>query len=393
MPSREWSAENRAPRLGRVLHAIGLDPSRKFGSLEEQIQLLAQGFRERGGNLLPLFEAPLAGRTRIAFASAGIEADALDLRRFEPRALRRLLGLIRLHRIQAVHWSFYHPANPYVRALALLRPRLHHYLTDHISRDRLPATHSPSWLRRVAKRRVYGRYRRILCVSGFVRDCLVREGVSTELVACPHFINAHRFRPDLAVRARVREELAAGTDFVVLAVAHLIPEKGIDVLLRALARHPSGVSAWIVGEGPEEGRLKRLREELGLSRVIRFLGNQDEVQRFMQAADCLVCPSVWQEAAGLVNIEALSCGLPVVASRVGGIPEIIDHGRTGFLFPPGNVDELAEPVRRLVHDRELRASMARAGRSIALERHSAERRMQDHLDFHFRGNPKGGVDA
>ena len=134
--------------------------------------------------------------------------------------------------------------------------------------------------------------------------------------------------------------------FVVLTVADLIEAKGIDVALRALTLLPENVVLWIVGTGVEAGKLHRLAEELGVSRRAIWHGSQEYVQPYMQAADCFVCPSLWAEAAGLVDLEAQASGLPVIASNVGGIPEYVADGCTGLLFPAGNAHELAERIRR-----------------------------------------------
>jgi glycosyltransferase involved in cell wall biosynthesis len=300
--------------------------------------------------------------------------------------LRRLLSLIDDRAIELVHWNFYHPLNAYVWSLTLARPHLIHYLTDHNSRPSGPAT--PRWgiARRAIKKVLLRRYRRIVCVSNFVAALSRRNAPAGRLTTCPHFINTDRFRPDPAVREQVRNELRASCSLVVLLVAHLIPEKGSEVLLRALPELPR-VEAWIAGDGPEAGRLRRVAEELGVAKQVRFLGNQAEVQRYMQAADCLVCPSLWQEAAGLVNLEALACGLPVVASRIGGIPEIVEHGRTGLLFEPGNVGQLAAGLRSLLEEPELREEMGRTARTVATTQYSAECRIAEYIDLYRCGDP------
>jgi glycosyltransferase involved in cell wall biosynthesis len=219
-------------------------------------------------------------------------------------------------------------------------------------------------------------------VSDFVREAFEQQGTHRPTQSLRHFINTQRFQPDSTVREPLRRDLGAGSSFVLLAVAHLIPEKGLDVLLRALSRLPESTVAWIAGDGPERGALERLARELGLGPRARFLGNQSEVQPYMQAADCLVCPSVWEEAAGLVNIEGLACGLPVLASRIGGIPEIVDHEVSGLLFTPGDDAELAAAARRL-HDRPgLRESMSHAARRIAVERYSIESRIEEYLELY-----------
>jgi len=370
--------------LRRVLYVAALDPGGKFGSLEEQILLLARSFRDRGAILVPLFASPLRGRTLAAYES--LEAECLDLHAYRLGTLRRLVRLIDEHSIQLVHWNFYHPLNAYVWALTVARPTLVHYLTDHNSR--YGSTPSPrNRTRRVLKKALLRRYRRIVCISEFIADSLRSEGLAGRLTIRAHFINTDRFRPDPAVRERVRRELRADSQFVLLLVAHLIPEKGGEVLLRALPELPPRIQAWVVGDGPDADRLRRLAEELGLAKQVRFLGNQDEVQRYMQAADCLVCPSLWQEAAGLVNIEALACGIPVVASRVGGIPEIVEHGRTGLLFEPGRPEQLAAALRFLLEKPELRVQMGRAARTAAAERYSAERRIPEYLDLYRAVDP------
>jgi glycosyltransferase involved in cell wall biosynthesis len=364
--------------LPRVAYLAGLDPSRKFGSLEEQILVLARAFRERGGCFVPIFVRPLGGEAAREYAAAGAVAESLDLNRFSPARLRALIGLLQRHQIDVAHWAFYHPFGPYVWALSLAKPGLRHFLTDHNSRYP-DAGAAPGRARAAAKSALFARYERVVCVSDFVAASLEREGVRARLTACAHFANTERFRPDPGAREVVRRELGADGKFVALLVAYLIPEKGADVLLRALGKLPPDAVAWLVGDGPEALRLRELARELGIEERVRFLGDRGKVQPFMQAADCLVCPSLWDEAAGLVNLEGLACGLPIVASRVGGIPEIVDDGLTGFLFARGDAGELAGALAKLRADAELCARMGREARRVALERYAPERRLPDFL--------------
>ncbi len=370
------------PALQRVLYAILLDPAQKFGSLEEQICSLARAFQAQGGLFLPLFLcAPGPGKT-AQFEERGVRAECLGLRGFRLRTLWRLLRLLARERIDVIHWNFTDPLrNPYLWWLTLLAPRVRHYFTDHISRPaRAPGT--PGRLARVLKRAFLRRYRTVWCVSRFVQECLERQGTGSTTVCRLHFINTERFRPDAEARAAVRRELAADGRFVVAMVAHLIKEKGADVALRALAELPQGVVLWVAGDGGEAEALRRLRAELGLGERVRFLGLQRDVAPFLQAADCLVCPSLWAEAAGLVNLEAQACGLPVVASRTGGIPEYVADGVTGLLFPPGDHAALAACVRRLHDDPPLRRTMGRAARARAVEHFSPESRLDSYLELY-----------
>jgi glycosyltransferase involved in cell wall biosynthesis len=366
--------------LPRVLYAADLEGSTKFGSLEEQTFLLAQEFRRQGSLLLPLFRGP-AGPT--PFTDAGLEIEYLDLTRFRRAHLRRLLHVIDRQGIAAVHWHFYPPmTNPYVWWLSLLRPRLCHYYTDHNSRLG-PTPVRPGFLKRRLKSTLLRRYRKVVCVSRFVRDWQAGEGGGRHLVLVPHFVNSERFVPDPAVQAGLRPRLAAGAGhFVLLVIAQLIVAKGIDVVLRALTELPDDVVLWVVGAGPEDGSLARLAGDLGVTGRVRWLGLQVDVRPYLQAADCFVCPSRWYEAAGLVNLEAQAVGLPVVASRIGGIPEYVVDGETGMLFTPGDSRELAGHVRRLKDEPAACRTMGEAGRRNVAAHFSPAWCLAAHVDIY-----------
>ena len=368
-------------RLKRVLYVIGLNPSLKFGSLEEQIFCLARAFREEGGLFLPLFQSPLGPEARAMYQAAGLEAGSLSLETFNVATLRRLTRLIREHRIELLHWNLYRPVNPYIYCLTLLRPRLKYYLTDHNTRE-LPIPPPPRGVRRASKKVLLRRYSKVLCISDFVLGRLEAEGVWPNLHSCTHFINTERFRPDDVARSHLRKELDVRGQFVVLVVAQLVSWKGVDVVLRALRRLPLQFVAWIVGDGPEARYLRELSKTLSLETRVRFFGHQVDVSPYMQAADCLVCPTIWAEAAGLVILEGLACQLPVIGSAVGGIPEFVEEGRNGFLFPPGDDTQLAERIHRLAGDPEACKRMGVEGRSVSVQRFSPEQRLGEYLDLY-----------
>jgi glycosyltransferase involved in cell wall biosynthesis len=371
-------AAGRSHPLPRVLYVLTLAPGKKYGSMEEQIVLLGQAFAREGGRFVPLFGCLPVESDVSQFTSRGLEAECLDLRTFRLSTLWKLLGFVRKHGSQIVHWNFMHPLNNlYLWGLTCLAPWLRHWYTDHISRtgpSRQP-TGWKGWLKRL----LLHRYSRVVCVSNYVQHCLEQQGVWSNLVTVPHFINTARFRPDPRVRADVRREHGVGEDFVLIAVGHLIPEKGFDVAIRALPLLPPRVVLWIVGEGPERDKLRHLADTLQVGSRVELLGLQKNVQPFLQAADAFVCPSRWEEAAGLVNLEAQACGVPMLGSRIGGIPEYLDEGRTGWLFEPDQPEALAELVGRLVTDSDRCRRMGQAARELALERFSPEARLPEVL--------------
>jgi glycosyltransferase involved in cell wall biosynthesis len=280
-----------------------------------------------------------------------------------------------------VDWNFFPPlTNGYLWALSALAPRLEHYFTDHNSR---PAGAPAAGSRLQAVKRIFlRRYSRVIGVSRFVAGRMRDQGIWPAADCRLHFVNTYRFAPDPEVRDAVRRRLGADGRFVLLTTAHLIKEKGVDVALRALARLPDAAVLWVVGDGAESAALQALAGELGVRERVQFLGLQARVEPFMQAADAFVCPSLWAEAAGLVNLEAQACGLPVLASRVGGIPEYVADDRTGQLFPAGDADALAMAARRLLGDPALSREMGRAARELAVTRFSVAARIDDYLDLY-----------
>jgi glycosyltransferase involved in cell wall biosynthesis len=150
----------------------------------------------------------------------------------------------------------------------------------------------------------------------------------------------------------------------------LMPEKGVDVLLKAMAllyeNHPR-VRLWILGDGPDRPRLEGLAGDLGIRTKVSFHGHLPwhEAQSRLAAAWIQCVPSLWQEPFGLVTAEAQFRGTPVVASRVGAQPELIEDGVTGFLVPPGDSEALAAQLGSLIDNPATLRSVGAAGRAWA----------------------------
>lgn len=155
----------------------------------------------------------------------------------------------------------------------------------------------------------------------------------------------------------------------------LVPEKGVEVLLRAFAiliqRLPE-VNLLLVGDGPERPRLERLATELRIAGRVTWAGHlpRAESQRRLASAWVHVVPSLWAEPFGLVAPEAMMRGTAVIASKTGGLGEILRDRETGIYVPPGDVEALVEAMLRLLEDPDLTERMGRAGRVVALARYS-----------------------
>jgi len=157
---------------------------------------------------------------------------------------------------------------------------------------------------------------------------------------------------------------SAGAPYI-MGIGRLVPQKGFDVLLRAFAR--AKIAGWkllIAGEGPERAPLEKLIHDLGLEETAKLVGRADRAMAgaLFRGCEFFVLPSR-MEPLGIVNLEAMAAGKPVIASRVGGVPEIVSEGETGLLVPSENIEALAGAMGRLAADPGLRKRLGAAGRS------------------------------
>ncbi|MHB1710026.1 MAG: glycosyltransferase family 4 protein [Acidimicrobiales bacterium] len=155
-----------------------------------------------------------------------------------------------------------------------------------------------------------------------------------------------------------------------LCVGRIDPRKGVDTAIRALALCPPEAVLQVIGRGDDRHlrALGDLASELGLSDRVRFgTAERSELAGIYAAADALVFPPTWEEPFGLVPVEAMSCGTPVVATTVGGAAEFLEPGTNCLAFPPGDAEGLVVALRRLAGDPALRRSLAGAGRLTAAE--------------------------
>ncbi len=153
---------------------------------------------------------------------------------------------------------------------------------------------------------------------------------------------------------------------VFLFLGRLYPEKGAGLFLEALRKlPPHSFRAEIAGEGPEEKTLRALSERAGLPVSFRGFVSGEEKLRLLSCSSCVVMPSLWFENCPMTVLEAYRAGVPVVASRIGGLPEIVEEGRTGMLVPPGDPRALARALRTIITQPRAAARMGRLGKKKA----------------------------
>lgn len=206
---------------------------------------------------------------------------------------------------------------------------------------------------------------RIVAVSQSVADSLAACGVPpTKLQVIPNGVNIDHFMPLASSRAEARALLnLPEMAFVVASAARFSPEKGLDVLIQAarLRRHMTFV---IAGDGPQFEA-----QSNGLPPNVRLLGRLDDIRPLLFAADVFAVPSR-REGQGIAALEAMAAGVPVVASHVGGLAEMLSDGETGLLVPPDDPEALAAALSRLQDDSRLRQNLAQSASALVQECYS-----------------------
>jgi N-acetyl-alpha-D-glucosaminyl L-malate synthase BshA len=214
----------------------------------------------------------------------------------------------------------------------------------------------------------------LTAVSEFLKHETVRDfGVPAERVeVIPNFIDTSIYRRGL--EPGHREALAPNGEKIVMHISNFRAVKRaedvVSIFARLTAKQPSVLV--LIGDGPERPRVLQRADELGVREKVLFLGKHTSVHELLACADLFLLPSA-SESFGLVALEAMACGAPVVASNVGGLSEIIDHGTTGYTFEVGDIDGMAEAGLRLLGDHDYWCSISEAGRVVAEERFSAGR--------------------
>jgi glycosyltransferase involved in cell wall biosynthesis len=381
---------SRAPAAGplRVLFVsdhLGFANGAVHGVTTYFLETLAAFARARVEPALCILQPhhPAAAR----FAAAGLPPPIfLGHSKWDPRAFGNLLRLVRASKVDVLHLS----GEKSLLLGRLVARRLGLPVVAHVH-DTLPAPR----LVRALQRRLAAATEVVLANSRPVREFVIRElKLLPERVQVLHYgLGLERFaRPAADARPRLRAELglAPATPTAIL-VGRVHPVKGQQAMIRALPRVlqqcPETVLV-IVGEGPDRAACAALARQQGLGGRVRFTGQRDDIPDLLAAADVAVVPSLWQEPFGLVALEAMAAGRPVVAFRTGGLPESIVDGETGFLVAPGDETGLADAVARVLARPELagRLGAAAARRAQAFSIRSHVERLEELYGELHRGS-------
>jgi N-acetyl-alpha-D-glucosaminyl L-malate synthase BshA len=191
------------------------------------------------------------------------------------------------------------------------------------------------------------------------RDTMMTLGTKRDIRVIPNFIDCTQYRK--RVDPDIRRRLSPAGESVVMHVSNFRPVKRLDVVLDVFlqVRRKTPARLVLVGDGPDREPLETRVRHLGLTNSVLFAGEQQDLVGWLSSADLFLLPSS-QESFGMAALEAMACEVPVVASHVGGLPELVHDGETGFLCEVNDVGGMAERAIVALTDRDLRARMTRA---------------------------------
>lgn len=328
-------------------------------------------------------------RTWVAYPYVGAPPESLrgsaatpvelDVRLDSAPAMRALLSFIRRESVRTIYLTdrpAWHPGYALLRLAGVRRIVVH----DHTSGERTRPAGAKRMLKRLSRRLPWMTADVVVGVSDFV----VRRKLEVDLIPPGRVRRIWNSlvipapTPDAGQRLRETFDLSADRP-VVCCACRAAREKGVQDLILAfdqvLASWPSSAprpALVYMGDGPYLSTLRELRAELDSRADIVFAGYRADATELLAGADLCVVPSIWQEAFGLAVLEPMARGVPVIATTVGGIPEVALHEETGLLVPPGDVEAIAAAMERLLGSPGLRRTLGESGRRRAIAHFSLD---------------------
>jgi len=230
----------------------------------------------------------------------------------------------------------------------------------------------------------------IIAISRAVKISLMEAGVPADMIKIIY--NGIDLSGFNSIEPRLKKDFRLAGSPIIGIVARLVPEKGYVYALKAqaivLKEFPEAQMV-IVGDGPLRNKLEDMARELGIAGNVVFLGYQDHVESLIAGFDAFVLPSI-SEGMGLSLLEAMALGKPVVATEVGGIPEVVKKGVNGLLVPPEDEGSLAKAITNILSSRQMAFSLGQAARSTVFEKFSARTMAEKTMEIYDKILQKTG---
>ncbi len=343
-------------QAGHQVHIIAYAPPVRLASYHPNLH-----FHKVEVSDYPLFEYPPYS---LALASHLVEvasSEELDL----------------IH----VHYAIPHAVSAYL-AQQMISDRRIPFITTLHGTDITLVGNAPSFL--PITKFILEKSDAITAVSQFLKqETETVFGMRREIEVIPNFV--WRSRSAGGNLLDKHGDIAPHGEAILVHISNFRPVKRIPDVLQifAIVRHARPAKLLLVGDGPERAHAERLAQELGVHHDVYFLGMQLDVDEILSRADILLLPSE-TESFGLTALEANAAGVPVICSRVGGLPEVIVEGETGFLLPVGDVEAMAQKALLLLADENLHRQMGQSARQRACQLFSPDRILQLYTNLYQR---------
>jgi len=293
----------------------------------------------------------------------GISIWDLGLKfKYDLKGIIKLVTLIKRGKYSIVHVHLF-PANLFGSLASLFLPKnIKFIFSEHNVYNRRRSFK----IFKILDTFIYSRYYKIICVSKQVQFSLIEwlPNLKRKSVVISNAVPV----PDLSNWSPVKK-------YDVLFVGRLTEAKGVDILIKAIKilkeKYQKEIKAAIVGKGYLEEELKELVMELGIEKEVEFLGVRRDIEKLMKSTKLFVLPSRW-EGLPLTILEAMSSGAGIIATKVGGIPEVIQNGKEGILISPEDPEALAKGITELLKNRELRIKLGINAYKKVKEQYSIE---------------------
>jgi glycosyltransferase involved in cell wall biosynthesis len=350
-----------------VLTLIAMNPN-KLGALEEYALRLSRELKERGHFAVVGFLEFPPGWLEEKFRSLGIEVLKISRENGDLAFIKKVREAISNYDLNIVHATFYPFYSPLLIVATIGRGCKLIY-SDQESRDSRPFRGFQGLFRFLRNRFYQTFIDAIIADAQFIKECQIRDHFTkaNKVPVIYNGVNLKRFRRgDSAQRSEFLQKFKISPEsFVIATIAQYIWQKGLNYLIDAAAiivkERPNSMF-FIIGDGPERSKLEQQAVSLNLRDNIIFTGQRVDTESFLSAADVFVLPSVWEEAFAFSLLEAMASSCPIVATRIGAIPESVEDGLTGILVPPRDAQAAADAILKLLNDNTLRLGMGGAAR-------------------------------
>ncbi len=356
--------------------ALLLDSAPRTWTSQEDIHLrLCRTLRDRGISLTLVFANPISDQISSRFRDCGAGIEVANYHEGPLHYLKRLKAIIAQYRISLIHVCFfdYFSAIPWLARLSGAK----RILFEQLNSGQLAAV---SWRKQLIRLRgaiATAPAAKVIAISGFVKNQLETCGVSGEKIAVRHLgVDTERFVPNPEARESWEAKLQIRPEEIIISTVSVLRAfKNPETIVRAgalLKERFVPFRLLVAGDGDMLGGLQKLADGLGISRETHWLGYCADPKSLLQASDIFVLASEG-EAFGLVLAEAMACGVPVVGSRSGAIPEIVDDGHSGLLATPRDEVSFADALERLARDHDWRRELGANSLERAREYFSVDR--------------------